>query len=48
MYNSDAWSDLSSIVWKSQRTKEIVLEWDKAIGQEERLVEVAKVAVNET
>ena len=48
MYNSDAWSDLSSIVWKSQRTKEIVLEWDEAIGQEERLVEIAKLAVDET
>ena len=47
LFNANAWSDLSSELWKSNRAKELTLEWDEAIG-EEQLVKIAKQVVDDT
>ena len=51
-YHPNVWSNLSSKVWRSERTKEIVLEWDEAIlghqKEDERLAEIATFAIQKT
>jgi len=46
-FNPNAWSDLSSEVWMSDRAKELKLQWDEEAG-EEQLVKIAQRAVRET